>query len=219
MTLLLGPTEAALASDNSALSGVDLKMVHRNELRLLKLVNTLLDFSRIEAGRMQIFYEPTDLCTLTADIASAFRSAMEKAGLRFTVSCDPIEEPIYVDRQNWEKIVLNLLSNAFKFTFEGHVQLILKRNGEFVELNIRDTGVGIPQDQLPRVFERFHRVENVHARNSEGTGIGLALVQELVKLHSGSVEVESKLGLGSSFRVTIPTGTVDLAANSLPPLS
>ena len=215
LTLLLGPTEGALSSDNGALTGADLKMVHRNELRLLKLVNTLLDFSRIEAGRVHVVYEPTDLCTLTVDIASAFRSSMEKAGLRFTVSCEPIEEVIYVDPQMWEKIVLNLLSNAFKFTFEGHVQLTLKRNGESIELIVRDTGVGIPQDELPRIFERFHRVENVHARNSEGTGIGLALVQELVKLHGGSVQVESELGVGSSFRVIIPTGTADLTADSI----
>ncbi|HXS75325.1 MAG TPA: PAS domain S-box protein [Terracidiphilus sp.] len=212
LTLLLGPTEAALSSDTGVLGGADLKMAHRNELRLLKLVNTLLDFSRIEAGRMQVAYEPTDLCTLTADIANAFRSAMEKAGLRFTVVCDPIEEPIYVDRQMWEKIVLNLLSNALKFTFEGQVQLTLKRNGEFVELMVRDTGVGIPPDQISRIFERFHRVENVQARNSEGTGIGLALVQELVKLHGGFVEVQSEPGVGSCFRVMISTNNGNPAA-------
>ncbi len=219
LTLLLGPTETALSSGNGALTGADLKMVYRNELRLLKLVNTLLDFSRIEAGRVQAVYEPTDLCALTADIASAFRSAMEKADLEFTVTCEPFDEPIYVDRQMWEKIVLNLLSNAFKFTFEGHVQLTLKRIGESVELIVRDTGVGIPQDQLPRIFERFHRVENAHARTYEGTGIGLALVQELVRLHGGSVHVESEPGAGSSFHVTIPTGTAHLPADGIQSVS
>jgi PAS domain S-box-containing protein len=215
LTLLLGPTESALSSKEGALKGADLEMVHRNELRLLKLVNTLLDFSRIEAGRVQAIYEPTNLCSLTADIASAFRSAMEKAGLRFDVCCEPIEEPVHVDRQMWEKIVLNLLSNAFKFTFEGQVQLTLKRTAESVELIVRDTGVGIPADQLARIFERFHRVENVRARTYEGTGIGLALVEELVKFHRGSVHVESALGAGSSFRVTIPTGTAHLPAERI----
>ena len=215
LTLLLGPTESALASKDGALKGAELEMVHRNELRLLKLVNTLLDFSRIEAGRVQVVYEPTDLCSLTVDIASAFRSAMEKAGLAFTVSCDPIDAPVYVDHQMWEKIVLNLLSNAFKFTFEGEVQLTLKRNGESIELTVRDTGVGISSDQMPRIFERFHRIENGRARTYEGTGIGLALVEELVKLHGGSVHVKSSPGVGSSFLVSIPTGTAHLPAEHI----
>jgi PAS domain S-box-containing protein len=210
LTLLLGPTESALASEDRTLKGPELEMVHRNELRLLKLVNTLLDFSRIEAGRVDANYEPTDLCSLTKDLASAFRSTMEKAGLRFTVSCEPLNEPAYVDRLMWEKIVLNLLSNAFKFTLEGEVALTLRRIDGSFELNVRDTGVGIPPNQLPRIFERFHRVENVRARSYEGTGIGLALVQELVKLHGGSVQADSELGRGSSFQVRIPTGTAHL---------
>ena len=212
LTLLLGPTESALSSKDGALKGADLEMVHRNELRLLKLVNTLLDFSRIEAGRVQAVFEPTELCSLTKDIAGAFRSAMENARLGFSVSCASIDEPIYVDRQMWEKIILNLLSNAFKFTFEGRVDLTLKRAGEFVELNVRDTGVGIPADQIQRVFERFHRIENVRARTVEGTGIGLALVHELVRLHGGQVQVESRLGSGTTFRVLIPFGTAHLPA-------
>src|SRR5581483_1864540 len=187
LTLLLGPTESALSTPNGMLKGADLEMVHRNELRLLKLVNTLLDFSRIEAGRVHAIYEPTDLAALTSDIASAFCSAMENAGLRFSVTCEPIHDAVYVDRAMWEKIVLNLLSNAFKFTFEGDVELKLHPAEHAVELVVQDTGTGIPEAELPRIFERFHRVENVRARTYEGTGIGLALVQELVKLHGGSV--------------------------------
>jgi CheY-like chemotaxis protein len=190
-------------------------MVHRNELRLLKLVNTLLDFSRIEAGRVQAVYEPTNLSALTEDIASAFRSAMENAGLHFSVSCEPIEEPIYVDRQMWEKIVLNLLSNALKFTFEGRIDLSLRRIGESIELLVRDTGIGIPEDELPRIFERFHRVENIRARTYEGTGIGLALVQELVKLHGGSVSVESAIGIGSAFHIKLPDGKAHIPAERI----
>ena len=133
-----------------------------------------------------------------------FRSAMENAGLRFSVECEPLAEPVYVDREMWEKIVLNLLSNAFKFTFEGEVAVRLKAVGDAVELTVRDTGVGIPEDERPRVFERFHRIENSRARTYEGTGIGLALVQELVKLHGGSVRLESTAGRGSTFTVSIP---------------
>jgi PAS domain S-box-containing protein len=215
LTLLLGPTELALSSKEGALKGTELEMVHRNELRLLKLVNTLLDFSRIEAGRVQAIYEPADLAEVTADVASAFRSAMENAGLRFSVDCEPISEATYVDRQMWEKIVLNLLSNAFKFTFEGGVDLTLKSNGNSVELVVRDSGIGIPEAELPRVFERFHRIENVRARTYEGTGIGLALVQELVKIHGGSVSVESASGEGSTFKVVIPTGSKHLPAERI----
>ena len=189
--------------------------VRRNALRLLKLVNTLLDFSRIEAGRVQALYESTDLAGFTSEIASVFRSAMEKAGLRFSVECCPIAEPVYVDRDMWEKVVSNLLSNAFKFTFEGAVTVTLQTVGRAVALQVRDTGVGIPEDQREKVFERFHRIEGAHARTYEGTGIGLALVQELVKLHGGSVRVDSVLGRGSTFTVTIPLGTAHLPAQRI----
>ncbi len=215
LTLLLGPTETALSSKDGALRGADLEMVHRNELRLLKLVNTLLDFSRIEAGRFQAAYEATNLCGLTADIASAFRSAMEKVGLKFTVECEDLGGPVYVDREMWEKIVLNLLSNAFKHTFSGEVALTLCNAGNAVELSVRDTGVGIPEGELPRVFERFHRVESTRARTHEGTGIGLALVEELARLHGGSVTVDSMVGRGSTFVVTIPKGADHLPVEQI----
>ena len=130
----------------------------------MKLVNTLLDFSRIEAGRLDAVYEPTELCKLTQEVSSAFRSAMEKAGLVFSVECEPIQEPVYVDRDMWEKIVLNLLSNAFKFTFEGSVVVRLRVVGNGVQLSVTDTGTGIPKEEIPRVFERFHRVESSLAR-------------------------------------------------------
>src|SRR6185369_870976 len=109
--------------------GEDLQAVYRNGQRLLKLVNTLLDFSRIEAGRVQAVYEPTDLSALTADLASVFRSAVERAGMTLTVDCPPLPEPLYVDRDMWEKIVLNLLSNAFKFTLEGEIAVTLRAAG------------------------------------------------------------------------------------------
>lgn len=215
LTLMLGPLEEVLPEARERLSPAGQEqLIHarRNALRLLKLVNTLLDFSRIEAGRVQAFFEPVDLCSLTSEIASVFRSAIEKAGLRYTVQCARLDEFVYIDREMWEKIVLNLLSNAFKFTFEGEVELTLKQAGRSVEMAVRDTGVGIAKDDCPRVFERFHRIENTRARTYEGTGIGLALVQELVKLHGGTVSVESEPGRGSTFTVTIPLGTAHLPA-------
>jgi DNA-binding NtrC family response regulator/signal transduction histidine kinase len=213
LALMLGPLEEVLPEARERLRPEhheQLVTVRRNAFRLLKLVNTLLDFSRIEAGRVQAVYEPTDLSRVTSEVASVFRSAMENAGLRFSVECQPVAEPVYVDCDMWEKVVSNLLSNAFKFTFEGAVTVTLKPVNGAAELQVRDTGVGIPENQRARVFERFHRIEGTHARTYEGTGIGLALVQELIRLHGGQVRVESTVGQGSSFIVTIPLGTAHL---------
>jgi PAS domain S-box-containing protein len=210
LTLILGPQEDALRSPGRALAGDALDGVHRNTLRLLKLVNSLLDFSRIEAGRVQASYEPVDLAALTRDLAGTFRAAIERAGLQLEVECQTIDEPIYVDREMWEKIVLNLLSNAFKFTFDGAIRVELVPAGSNVALRVSDSGVGIAADQLTRVFERFHRVEGTRSRTHEGTGIGLALVQDLVKLHGGSIDVASELGAGAAFTITIPRGSAHL---------
>jgi PAS domain S-box-containing protein len=212
LTLMLGPVEDMLtgATDSVIVRREELDLVHRNALRLLKLVNTLLDFSRIEAGRVQAIYEPMDLGAFTADLASIFRAAIEKAGLQLIVDCPPLNELVYVDRSMWEKIVLNLLSNAFKFTFEGEIKTCLRITAETVALSVSDTGTGIPEHELPHLFERFHRIEHARGRTFEGSGIGLALVQELVKLHGGSVRVESTYGVGSRFTVSIPLGHTHL---------
>ncbi|NMG06916.1 GAF domain-containing sensor histidine kinase, partial [Brasilonema sp. UFV-L1] len=213
LTLMLNPLEQVIAQTHGVLQPEQreqLAMVQRNAMRLHKLVNTLLDFSRIEADRIQAVYEPTDLAAFTADLASVFRSAIETAALQLIVDCPPLSEPVYVDREMWEKIVLNLISNAFKFTFKGEIAVSLHPVGDKVELKIRDTGTGISSEELPRIFERFHRVRGVQARSHEGSGIGLALVQELVHLHGGTVEVESVLAVGTTFTVTLPTGSSHL---------
>ena len=218
LTLLVGPLEDGLADIGTPLPPVHRErqeVAHRNALRLLRLVNTLLDFSRIEAGRIDATFEPTDLATFTAELASGFRSAIEKAGVELVVHCNPLPADVYVDREMWEKIVLNLLSNAFKFTFEGRIAVELASHGNHVDLRVLDTGVGIPQDDLPRMFERFHRVKHSRARTHEGTGIGLALVQELARLHGGGVTVTSQEGRGTSFTVTIRTGTSHLPSERI----
>ncbi len=209
LTLMLAPLEESVATRHP-LQVADTELVHRNGLRLLKLVNSLLDFARIEAGRVHASYEPLDLSTFTADLASSFRSVIEKAGMRLTVAASRLSEPVYVDRDMWEKIVLNLLSNAFKYTFEGEVAVALEERDHAVELVVRDTGIGIPDTEIPHVFERFHRVEGAKGRTHEGTGIGLALVHELVKLHGGTIGVDSVLGRGTTFTVTIPKGRAHL---------
>jgi signal transduction histidine kinase/DNA-binding response OmpR family regulator len=215
LTLMLGPTEDALASPGQTLSGAALKTVHRNGLRMLRLVNTLLDFSRIEAGRAQAQFEQTDLAALTTDFAAAFRSTIERAGLVFEVRCDTGDAPIHVDCDMWEKIVLNLLSNAVKFTFEGSIGVQLSVADGQATLVVKDTGVGIPEAELSRVFERFHRVEGMRSRTYEGTGIGLAFVQDLVRLHGGTIGVTSQVGRGSTFTVSIPTGCAHLPQDQI----
>jgi PAS domain S-box-containing protein len=216
LTLLLGPIEDVLGRNENQEEGRELLQVaHRNALRLQKLVNTLLDFSRIEAGRVQASYHPTDLSMFTAELSSNFRSAIEKAGLKLSVDCLPLPEAVYVDRDMWEKIVLNLLSNAFKHTFEGEIKVRMRWMHERVELVVQDTGIGISPEQLPHLFERFHRVPNARSRTHEGSGIGLALVNELVKLHGGTITAESVVNRGTTFTVSTPTGKAHLPADDI----
>ena len=205
LTLILGPIENALSAPSHALDGEDLSAVHRNAVRLLHLVNDLLDFSRITAGGFELALAETDLALLTAGLAGAFQSLVEDAGLKLRVECPALPAPVYVDPARWEKIVLNLISNAFKFTLKGEISVSLNWLGDRVELSVRDTGIGIPEKELPRIFERFHRVEGAQGRSVEGSGIGLALVQELAELHSGTVSVASTEGKGTTFTVSIPT--------------
>ena len=216
LTLILGPIEDVLRDDSlSKKQRETVELVYRNTLRLLKLVNTLLDFSRIEADRAQARYEAVDLSAITCELASNFTSACERAGLRLKLDCPALPHPVYVDRDMWEKIVLNLLSNAFKFTFEGEIEVRLWAENGCAHLSVRDTGVGIPAHELPRLFERFHRVEGQLGRTHEGSGIGLALVQELVKLHGGTISAESEEHKGTTFLVTVPVGNDHLPPERL----
>lgn len=213
LTLMLGPLEDALADIVEPLGARQrerIAMIQRNGLRLHKLVNALLDFSRVEAGRIRAVYQPTDLAALTRDLASSFRSACEKAGLALTIDTPPLPERVFVDHEMWEKIVLNLVSNAFKFTLEGRVGVALSAEGGHAVLRVADTGTGIPAPEVPRIFERFHRVEGARGRTHEGTGIGLALVRELIALHGGTVSVESVMDKGTTFVVRVPFGHTHL---------
>jgi len=211
LTLMLAPLEELGAgSDSVHVERSTIELLHRNALRLQKLVNTLLEFSRIEAGRVEATYEPVELGALTTELASSFRDLIERAGLILDVDCPALPEPIYVDRDMWEKIVLNLLSNAFKFTFEGKISVRLRLEEQSVCLTVTDTGTGIEEHELPLMFERFHRIEGVRSRSHEGSGIGLALLKELVRLHGGHVGAASEEGAGSSFCVRIPRGAAHL---------
>ncbi|MBE9047811.1 PAS domain S-box protein [Pleurocapsales cyanobacterium LEGE 10410] len=290
LTLLLAPLQDALEDLKHPLPNPHrqrLELARRNGLRLLKLVNTLLDFSRVEEGRLQANYESTDLASYTVELASTFRSAIENEELHLVVDCPPLPEPIYVDRQMWSKIVSNLLSNAFKFTFTGIISISLKliatetsdmpanraelnrrqmadgrwqkvncSDGDFdpnrtkttyrrwgfelqrdkfegdpsaicpsseassafrseATLIVSDTGTGIPAEELPYIFERFYQSKGTRGRSYEGSGIGLSLVQELIKLHHGEITVSSEVDRGTTFRVTLPTGSAHLPPEHL----
>lgn len=215
LTLILGPLDDLLAGALDAPQREALETMRRNGLRLQRLVNTLLDFAPIDAGRAHASFEPIDLAGFTRDLASFFDSAARAAGLEFVVECAPLDEPVWIDRDMWEKIVSNLLSNALKFTLEGGIHVRLRADGEQVQLEVEDTGGGIPEAELPRLFERFHRVKGTRARSQEGSGIGLPLVHELVRLHGGSVSVRSTQGKGSTFTVMIPRGHRHLPADQV----
>ena len=218
LTLMLGPLEDVLSEQQlTVATRKQVELAHRNGARLLRLVNSLLDFSRIEAGRVRAAYRATDIAAYSAELASNFRAAIERAGLRLELRCESLPCPAYIDHEMWEKILLNLLSNAFKFTLEGSIAVVveLSADGESVSIGVRDTGVGIPAQELPHLFERFHRVQGQRSRSIEGSGIGLALVHELVKLHGGEVHCQSTVGVGTTLTVKLPLGRAHLPADQV----
>jgi signal transduction histidine kinase/CheY-like chemotaxis protein len=215
LTLMLGPLQELLNDKQAAPYRDIISMAYRNGIRLQKLVNGLLDFSRIEAGRFEAAYYPTNLGNYTMDLASNFRSAIEKAGIQFTVVASPIREKIFIDPGMWEKIVFNLLSNAFKFTFEGEIKVEIRDDAHNAYLIVSDTGIGIARHDLPEIFTRFKRIEGTRSRSIEGSGIGLSLVYELVKLHGGTIDVQSQENKGTTFTVSIPKGNRHLPAEQL----
>lgn len=216
LTLIMGPIEDVLNDPaTKPINKQRMQLASRNALRMQKLVNTLLDFSRIEAGRVDGRYSRVDIAALTQDLASTFRSAIEKAGMQLVFDVMNIAADVYVDTDMWEKIMLNLLSNAFKYSKQGEIRVAIKQSGNAVEVSVTDTGIGIDETQLDKIFNRFHRVENSEGRSQEGTGIGLAMVKELVKLHNGTITVQSKPGKGSTFTITIPAGRQHLPADKV----
>jgi signal transduction histidine kinase/DNA-binding response OmpR family regulator len=216
LTLILGPIEELLAAPELTAEQRDrLLPMQRNGLRLLKLVNTVLDFSRLESGRLSAAYRPTDLADYTTRLAGAFRSATERAGLRLTIDSPPLPAPVLVDREMWEKIVFNLLSNAVKFTPAGQITVRVRELRGSAVLEVTDTGVGVSVEEQQLLFDRFHRVTGAWSRSHEGTGIGLALVRELAELHGGTATAHSEPGVGSTFTVSVPLGQAHLPADRI----
>ena len=218
LTLMLGPIEDALDDADSPLDPAQrqrIRLAHDNALRLFKLVNALLDFSRLEAGRLQAHFAPLELAGFTAELSGMFQSAVDKLGLKLIVDCPPLSQPVWVDRDMWEKVVPNLISNALKFTHEGEIKVRVFAEADKAILEVSDSGIGIPEAELSRLFQRFHRVADARGRTHEGSGIGLSLVRELVRLHGGEINATSTVGVGTTFRVAIPFGHQHLPADAV----
>jgi signal transduction histidine kinase/serine phosphatase RsbU (regulator of sigma subunit) len=215
LTLSLGPVEAMLGEEAAAGGGSEraarLEMVRRNQLRLLKLINDLLDFSKLEAGKMRLVFQPTEIGAQLESLVAPVREAATTRGIAVSLALPPKPLMLYVDREKFERVVLNLLSNAYKFTPDGgSISVALKEVTGHAEITVSDTGIGIAQDKISNIFERFSQVDASATRKYAGTGIGLAMVKEYTELHHGSIEVKSEPGRGSTFVVRIPVGKVHL---------
>ncbi|MEH2316778.1 response regulator [Nostoc sp.] len=209
ITLIQGPLESAVAA-GEGLSYSQSAIALRNSRRLLRLVNQLLDLQRLDAGRMQPNFHPCDLVEFVSQIVESFRPYCEKKGLHLTTQLDECPT-VYLDMEKFDKVVYNLLSNAMKFTPEGGtIALRLKSEGDRCILQVQDTGIGIVKEQIPYLFERFRQAEGSANRSYEGSGLGLALVKELVELHGGQVTVESVYGEGTTFCLWLVTGNAHL---------
>ncbi|KAI8619659.1 hypothetical protein BC830DRAFT_1103147 [Chytriomyces sp. MP71] len=210
--LIIGPVEDCLIDPDFALTenqSMQLELVRKNSVRLLKLVNSLLDIGRLNSGCMKAVFRPIDVSEKTGQYFSMFQSAIEKAGLKYLTEIENVDpNVVFLDEEMWQKIIFNLLGNAIKFTLKGHIKgaLRLCPDKKFIEFSVEDTGVGIPDNQIAKVFDQFQRVEYTGGRSFGGSGIGLALVNDLVKFHGGSISLQSTVNVGTTFTVRIPVG-------------
>ncbi|MFB2837890.1 response regulator [Floridanema evergladense] len=209
LTLMMGPLESAVAQ-KSDLSHQQAVIALRNTRRLLRLVNQLLDIQRIDAGRMQASFRPCDVVMMVSQIVESFRPYCDKKSLRLVTEFNSCPK-VYLDPERFDKVIYNLLSNAMKFTDGGGaIAIKVEPAGDHVRIQVKDTGIGIRTEQIPHLFERFRQAEGSVNRSYEGSGLGLALVKELVELHGGQISVESIYGAGSTFTVWLQTGTAHL---------
>ncbi|MEJ2863784.1 chemotaxis protein CheB [Actinomycetospora flava] len=208
LTLVLAPVEDGLARpDLPDDLRADLELARRHARRLLRLVGTLLDSAHVRAGRLRARFEPADLAALTAEIVAVFREAADRGGVALRVDAAPLPAPVWLDPQLWERILAHLLSNALKHTFEGAIDVRVRALPHHAEVQVADTGVGIPRTDLPLVFQRFHRVATTAARSHDGAGIGLSLTEELVRRHRGRIRVRSEEKVGTTVTVWLPMGS------------
>ncbi len=212
LTLTIGPLESAV--ENGTGLPLDQSVIAlRNSRRLLRLVNQLLDLQRLDAGRMQATFYPCDFDQVVKGVAEAFQAYCDRKRITLTTQIQPCPS-VYLDLEKFDKVLYNILSNAVKFTpAGGAIQITLNTFETRCYLEIEDTGIGIRKEQLPYIFERFQQADGSANRTHEGTGLGLALVKELVELHGGEIRVSSSYGAGTLFTVELPTGADHLPAD------
>jgi len=220
ITLTLGPLEQLLGGTQGPLTAEQrrqLEIIGRNQERLLGLVNQILDLAKLEAGKMTMrAARVPDINRLIEDRAGAFRAAANPQ-VQLHLSLDPnlAGADLYMDREKFDKLLLNLLSNAYKFTAAGRIEVRTEIHGSSFRITVSDTGIGIAEDQLPHIFDRFRQADAGASRQYGGTGLGLALVKEVAKLHGGDVVAFSQVGKGSSFQLTIPLGKAHLDTSEI----
>jgi len=216
ITLSLGPLDQMLKERYGDVPDAirnQLLVVQRNQERLLGLINQILDLSKLEAGSMQLKAAPMlDMNRFVEERIVQFHPVAEKEGIELRVSLDPQvnRAELFIDGEMFDKLLSNLLSNAFKFTRQGYVEVATEVHGGTFRLGVSDTGMGIKQDQLPHIFDRFRQADGSESREHAGTGLGLALIKEIARLHGGDVAVRSQYGKGSRFQVLIPLGKAHL---------
>jgi signal transduction histidine kinase/DNA-binding response OmpR family regulator len=221
ITLTLGPLEQILTGRHGDLPSEvqeQLAVMRRNQERLLGLVNQILDLAKLEAGGMELKAKLLENANaFVADRVDQFRPLAEKRGVALEASYHPAasEVELFADHEMLDKVVFNLLSNAVKFTREGRIDVSTDVLEGTLRLAVTDTGIGIKEDQLPHIFDRFRQADGSESREFAGTGIGLALVQEIIKLHGGTITVYSQYGRGTTFHVTLPLGSAHLDASAI----
>lgn len=217
LTLTIGPLESAV-EQGQGLSFEQSTIALRNSRRLLRLVNQLLDLQRLDAGRMQATFYPCDFAQVVHTVAESFQAYCDRKDITLSTQIQPCSS-IYLDLEKFDKVLYNILSNAVKFTpARGAIQITLNTFENRCYLEIEDTGIGIRKAQLPHIFERFQQADGSASRTHEGTGLGLALVKELVELHGGDVSVSSTYGAGTLFTVELPLGADHLPADRVRPI-
>ncbi len=208
LTLILGQIDSVMSSGIDPKEKGKLQVALRNAGRLLNLINQLLDLSKIEAGGMELRAESQNVVSFLKNIASAFESLAQQRAIALTFESEADRILVVFEQDKMEKIFYNLLSNALKFTPRGGKITIRVEvtppGGDFVQIVVRDSGIGISQREIPHIFDRFYQAGNAGTTVHEGTGIGLALAKELVELHGGSITVTSEEGVGTTFVVRLP---------------
>jgi len=216
LTLSLGPLESLLKMEHTAQEEEHLQALHRNQLRLLRLINQLLDVAKVESGKAQAEYSKEDLVAVVRELVGEVGDATRAKGIRMEVIVPSEPVWLYIDREKFEQLLLNLLSNAFKFTDRGgRIEVSVMRGTDSSQIAVRDTGTGIPESKLHTIFDRFTQADSSETRQYPGTGIGLALVQSYVELLGGTIGVESQLGIGTTFTVSLRHGKAHLREDQI----